>query len=270
MAERLQPSPRRPALSFGTVSAESLFAKYSLPAGTNSDAIARVLARLGDLPFPQSSGASGVSGERDRGGGNVGGHGRECEGSSPAGAAFRDAADVDGGGSPRCSLSARRSLASSSPTGARVVWISAAADGAGDDALSRLRDNYGGGDRGVPGDTSGGSGDLSDEERAVRCLASARASRLSADERLAKRKQELERANHLQRSGGGGGGDDDDDGNHGDDTTGGGAVSLTPKQRAGVLGKLKDETAAANGRSRRLETALQRRDQEVQTLNPKP
>ena len=34
----------------GAVSAESLLEKYNLPEGTNADAIARVMARLGDLP----------------------------------------------------------------------------------------------------------------------------------------------------------------------------------------------------------------------------
>lgn len=43
-------------------------------------------------------------------------------------------------------------------------------------------------------------------------------------------------------------------------------VGLTPKERMGPMGILKEEVTNANARARRLETALQRRDQEVEEL----
>ena len=43
-------------------------------------------------------------------------------------------------------------------------------------------------------------------------------------------------------------------------------VGLTPKERLGPMGVLKEEVTNANARARRLETALQRRDQEVEEL----
>ena len=43
-------------------------------------------------------------------------------------------------------------------------------------------------------------------------------------------------------------------------------VGLTPKERLGPMGVLKEEVTNANARARRLETALQRREQEVEEL----
>jgi len=60
----------------GAVSAESLLEKYNLPEGTNADAIARVMARLGDLPVssaekPRGDPAGGDPGAARSGGARV-------------------------------------------------------------------------------------------------------------------------------------------------------------------------------------------------------
>ena len=265
MAERSTPRPS------GAVSAEVLYKKYNLPPGTNEDAIARVLARLGDLPLsPSRSGGSPV--------GRAGGVGGIATNGTPKG---------DGGATGRKAQTPPRSplargSGGGSPAATRVAWSDeATADTNGSNPLSMLQgydddDNdhhhRRDGDTGYEVKISGGAEDLDPEERALKLLASAKASRLLSAERLAERKQALEEqgAPHPSKKKSGGGGASSNTGVSPTTTSSSSAaVPVTPKQRIGLMGRLKDETAAANARARRLETALQRRDQEVEELKVK-
>ena len=78
----------------GAVSAESLLEKYNLPEGTNADAIARVMARLGDLPVS--------SAEKKHGDLNTGGDpgGARSGGSRVDASARRNAMRFTSGGEP--------------------------------------------------------------------------------------------------------------------------------------------------------------------------
>lgn len=237
------------------VTAEALFKTYNLPEGTNEEAITRVLARLGDLPL--SSPKTGGSPGRRSAGGDA--HGLNTDADAVARAstsASTSGNDVPHGSSRK---QPRSPLARGGSPGTRVAW-SDLAEGNDSKGLSPLPDDE---EEDVAATISAGGEDLDVEERAGRLLASAKAARLKSAEQLARRKQELEQA-HQQpvtvtmgdvavRS------------SH----QGSGSVSITPKQRIGVMGKLKEEVAASAARARRLETALQRRDQEVEELKAK-
>jgi hypothetical protein len=261
--EQNHSTPQRPS---SAVSAEALFRKYSLPPGTNEDAIARVLARLGDLPLSSARAAGGGSPARadtsdSRGGGNNARDNNTSAKGTPPGSSRK---------APSSSSSGARARGGGGGIPApRVAWSDGNDGGNGNNPLAMLQDydeddeGSGDDDGGVDKTISGGAEDLHPGERAVRLLASAKASRLKSAEKTTQ-----------QKSGGG----VNDSGGNGNASNGGGggggnasnaSVLVSPKQRAGVMGKLKDETAAANARARRLETALQRRDQEVEELKAK-
>ena len=89
-----------------TVSAESLLEKYNLPEGTNADAIARVLARLGDLPVSSAEKKHGDPAVADPRGAHSGGAQMDAT-------AHRDQMRLTSGGEPV----ARVSWSPASPVG---------------------------------------------------------------------------------------------------------------------------------------------------------
>lgn len=231
----------------GAVSAESLLEKYNLPEGTNADAIARVMARLGDLPVS--------SAEKKHG--------------DPAGGDPRGARS----GGSRVDASARRNqmrFTSGAEPVARVSWSPASPGGtarmsngrrAGSDSpttpdpLALIQDLYGDDvDETVRASarralTAAGYGSPV-AARASPALASP-AGRASGGSRLAHPELMNRSASAAATS------------------TSKKPTPLTSKETMGKLGELRYEARAATQRARRAERALRDKEQELEELKAK-
>ena len=228
MSEHATPGRAPEALS-----AEALMKKYNLPSGTNDDAIARVLARLSDLPVSGTPPPSG--GEKPKSPGGKSGVG------SPS--------SRRGSKSPAVAASSRRNAMHFTGGGAaiaRVAWTPASPEPGTPigDPLELLRESY--------ADPNSDPSDADAHARAV--VAAARASgapssptvhssiaRTPAKGPVANLRREVKTA----------------------------TVALSPKERMGKMGELKYEAQAANRRAKVLERELRGREQEIEELKAK-
>ena len=235
-----------------TVSAESLLEKYNLPEGTSADAIARVLARLGDLPVSSAEKKHGDPAVADPRGAHSGGAQMDAT-------AHRDQMRLTSGGEPvaRVSWSPASPVGTARESNGRHAGPDSPTTPGGD-PLALIQDLYG-----------------DDVEEAVRASArraltaagygspvTARASpapaspagRASASRparpgsgsaaRL--RSASVAAASISERP-----------------------TPLTSKETMGKLGELRYEARAATQRARRAERALRGKDQELEELKAK-
>lgn len=221
-----------PARAPEALSAEALMKKYNLPSGTNDDAIARVLARLSELPVSGTPPPYGGAKPKSPGGkSGVGSPSSRRKSKSPVVAASsrRNAMHFTGGGAAI----------------ARVAWTPASPEPATPiDPLELLRESY--------ADPNSDPSDADAHARAV--VAAARASgaassptarsstaRTPAKGPVATLRREVKTA----------------------------TVALSPKERMGKMGELKYEAQAANRRAKVLERELRGREQEIEELKAK-
>jgi len=232
----------------GAVSAESLLEKYNLPEGTNADAIARVMARLGDLPVS--------SAEKKHGDLNTGGDpgGARSGGSRVDASARRNAMRFTSGGEPVARVS--WSPASPGGTARKSNGRRAGPDSpTTPDPLALIQDLYGDDvDETVRASarralTAAGYGSPV-AARASPALASP-AGRASGGSRLAHPELMNRSASAAATS------------------TSKKPTPLTSKETMGKLGELRYEARAATQRARRAERALRDKEQELEELKAK-
>ena len=235
-----------------TVSAESLLEKYNLPEGTNADAIARVLARLGDLPVSSAEKKHGDPAVADPRGARSGGAQMDAT-------AHRDQMRLTSGGEPvaRVSWSPASPVGTARESNGRHAGPDSPTTPGGD-PLALIQDLYG-----------------DDVEEAVRASArraltaagygspvTARASpapaspagrasasrpaRPGSGSAARPRSASVAAASISERP-----------------------TPLTSKETMGKLGELRYEARAATQRARRAERALRGKDQELEELKAK-
>ena len=238
----------------GAVSAESLLEKYNLPEGTNADAIARVMARLGDLPVSSAEKKHGDGAGGDPGGARSGG-------SRVDASARRNAMRFTSGGEPV----ARVSWSPASPGGTtrKSNGRHAGPDSPttpGGDPLALIQDLYGDDvDETVRASarralTAAGYGSPV-AARASPALASP-AGRASGGSRPAH--PEFGSSARMSRSA-----------SAAATSTSKKPTPLTSKETMGKLGELRYEARAATQRARRAERALRDKEQELEELKAK-
>ena len=236
----------------GAVSAESLLEKYNLPEGTNADAIARVMARLGDLPVSSAEKKHGDGAGGDPGGARSGG-------SRVDASARRNAMRFTSGGEPVARVS--WSPASPGGTARKSNGRRAGPDSpTTPDPLALIQDLYGDDvDETVRASarralTAAGYGSPV-AARASPALASP-AGRASGGSRPAH--PEFGSSARMSRSA-----------SAAATSTSKKPTPLTSKETMGKLGELRYEARAATQRARRAERALRDKEQELEELKAK-
>jgi len=258
----------------GAVSVESLLEKYDLPEGTNADALARVLARLGDLPM-SSAEKSTPGGEEPRG--------ELSSGTRVNASTRRNQMRFTSGGEPV----ARVSWSPSSPGGTRHTSSVRSGESPpeppatpGGDPLALIQDLYGddvdetvraSAMRALTAAGYGSPATANGIPAAATPTAGASASRLADPQPSASRSpRETARpdADAARRPGPATGAlvSIDTDGRLKKPPN---TVALTAKETMGKLGELRYEARAANQRARRAERALRTKDQELEEIKAK-